>query len=375
MFPESETIISLFADITVILVRKPASPLRSISAIYDDIAANSDMQVRIRDREIRLHILLNYSFIVVLCCFNSGVTIMNVAEQLSPQLIHLPTQPQVGCNGHIELCDRSYSNITQIAAHDSAFVGILPMDNQNVFLPTQLDAGIRFLQGQTHIDRAGTLSLCHTNCGLKDGGSLTAYLATLKRWLDTHPKEVVTLLLTNGDYANITEFEHAFNSSGIVPYVYIPTAGHNSAIVSTWPTLNELILSNRRLVAFLDYGASPSVPYILKEFEYFWETPFDTIDPSFSQCHVDRPLDLSTKPKILSERMYLMNHYLDTEILGMDLPNRRDAKRTNAFKGKGSIGAQVSLCTGMHGRAPKGIMVDYFDQGEVFEAQDALNGF
>lgn len=58
----------------------------------------------------------------------------------------------------------------------------------------------------------------------------------------------------------------------------------------------------------------------------------------------------------------------------MDLPNRRDAERTNALKGKGSIGAQVDLCMGMHGRAPKGIMVDYFDKGEVFKAQDALNG-
>lgn len=47
----------------------------------------------------------------------------------------------------------------------------------------------------------------------------------------------------------------------------------------------------------------------------------------------------------------------------MDLPNRRDAERTNALKGKGSIGAQVDLCMGMHGRAPKGIMVDYFDKG------------
>ena len=31
---------------------------------------------------------------------------------------------QAICNGHAELCNRKYSNVTQIGAHDSAFVGM-----------------------------------------------------------------------------------------------------------------------------------------------------------------------------------------------------------------------------------------------------------
>jgi len=332
------------------------------------------MQVRFRQHEVRLHVLLNYAFVILLCCINLGITIMNIAEQLSPRLIHLPTQKELGCNGHIQLCDRKYSNITQIATHDSAFVGILPMDNQNVFVSKQLDAGIRFLQAQTHLDARGKLSLCHTNCGMKDVGSVQDYLETIKIWMDKHPKEVVTILLTNGDYVNITEFKHAFNSSGILPYAYVPINSHKSSDPTTWPTLGEIITSGKRLIAFLDSGADITVPYILPEWTYFWETPFDTIDPSFPQCTIDRPQIIANYLAKVKQRMYIMNHYLDTNVLGMDLPNRRDAERTNAESGKGSIGAQVDLCVKMHGYAPKGVLVDYFDKGDVVKTQDRMNG-
>ena len=333
------------------------------------------MQVRFRKHEVRLQVLLNYFIVLILCCMNLGITFMNIAEQLSPLLIHLPIQKEIGCNGHPQLCDRRYSNITQIATHDSAFVGILPMDNQNIFVQKQLDAGIRFLQAQTHLDARGRLSLCHTSCGMKDAGSVHDYLGTVRVWLDHHPKEVVTLLLTNGDYANITNFNHAFNISGVLPYAYIPIKTHKPTDLNTWPTLSQLISSGKRLIVFLDTGADSNIaPYILPEFTYFWETPFDTINPSFPQCTIDRPQDIASNASKVSQRMYIMNHYLDTSVLGMFLPNRRDAKKTNAKTGPGSIGAQVDLCVKMHGYKPKGVLVDYFDKGDVFAVQDEMNG-
>lgn len=103
----------------------------------------------------------------------------------------------------MELCNRGFSNITQIASHDSAFMGILPMDNQNIEVSAQLDSGVRFLQAQTHLDGLGRFSLCHTDCGMKDSGSIQDFLAAIINWLDTHPIEVVTLLLTNGDYVSL----------------------------------------------------------------------------------------------------------------------------------------------------------------------------
>ena len=203
---------------------------------------------------------------------------------------------------------------------------------------------------------------------------MRAYLSAIKTWLDAHPQEVVTLLLTNGDNVRASEFDDVFVASGIQPYAYTPGPLHKPSKIDTWPTLGSLIAAKTRLVAFLDYGASDTVPYLLPEFLYFWETPFDMTDPSFPQCIIDRPGGVVEDPSLAAQRMYIINHYLDTEMLGMDIPDRRDARKTNAASGSESIGAQAGLCQREHGRAPKGILVDFFEEGGVFGVQDALNG-
>ena len=275
---------------------------------------------------------------------------------------------ETSCNGSPSLCNRSYSNVTQIGSHDSPFVGDLPTDNQDVDIPTQLSAGIRFLQAQTHKDLFGTLSLCHTSCFLRDAGPLTSYFSKIKTWLDTNPNEVITLLLTNGDSLNVTDFGSAFSSSGLVPSIYVPPS--NPLAISAWPTLQDMISSGKRLVAFLDYGADVNeVPYILDEFLYFFETPYDTTDPTFPECTIDRPPGATP-----DGRMYIVNHFLDLNLSGILIPDDPADSETNAATGTGSIGAQVDLCEGLYHRAPKGVLVDFFDKGDVFAAQKAANG-
>jgi hypothetical protein len=79
----------------------------------------------------------------------------------------------VACNGNAALCSRSYSNVSLVGSHDSAFVGILPTDNQLISVTDQLDDGIRFLEAQTHVGDDGQLHLCHTSCLELDAGTLT----------------------------------------------------------------------------------------------------------------------------------------------------------------------------------------------------------
>lgn len=168
------------------------------------------------------------------------------------------TQAQTACNGHPALCDRQYSNVTQIGTHDSAFVGALPQDNQDQTITAQLDAGIRFLQAQTHVNPFGTLSLCHTSCYLLDAGSVASYLVTVKAWLDANPNEVLTLLLTNGDNVNADMFDTAFTTSGIKPYAFIPAS--SPLPLTAWPTLQDLITANTRLIFFLGNPTPPPPP-------------------------------------------------------------------------------------------------------------------
>ena len=282
-------------------------------------------------------------------------------------LCSAPILAQTLCNGYAELCGRRYSNITIIGTHGSAFVGELPQDNQELAVKAQLDAGVRFLQAQTHKNILGTLELCHTSCLERDAGSLESYLSTVKTWLDANPNEVLTILLVNGDNVPVSMFDTAYTSSGLKPYAYTPPTP--SVAVEAWPTLQELIIAKTRLVAFLDAGASVSVPYILDEFTYFFETPYDTTDPTFPECSIDRPAGATGEGC-----MYIVNHFLDLDLGGIDIPDNAADNTTNAATGVGSIGAQADLCIGLYGRAPMGILVDYFNRGNVFAAQNTLNG-
>jgi hypothetical protein len=161
------------------------------------------------------------------------------------------TLAQTACNGSPSLCSRIYSNVSEIGTHDSAFIGLLPADNQDESITDQLDAGIRFLQSQTHVNPFGTLEMCHTSCYLEDGGSVVSYLETVKAWLDKNPNEVLTLLLTNGDNVDVSMFDAVFTSSGIKKYVFVPETSPDTLGIDDWPTLQDMIDAGTRLVFFL----------------------------------------------------------------------------------------------------------------------------
>ncbi|KHJ34155.1 putative plc-like phosphodiesterase [Erysiphe necator] len=283
-------------------------------------------------------------------------------------ICHLKFAESQPCNGNEALCSRKYSDVTQIGTHDSAFVGDLPTQNQIYSVSEQLVSGIRFLQAQTHV-KDGALQMCHTSCQLEDAGTLLSYLSTIKYFLDMNANEVVTLLLTNGDRTPAASFGMAMESSGLAKYAYVPP---KKLAMNEWPTLKELITANTRLVMFLDYGADTSaVPYMLNEFEYFFETAFDITDANFTSCALDRPGGSNG-----AGLMMLVNHFLDVDLFGgIVIPDREASPRTNAATGPGSIGAHADLCKQTWGRKPNMILIDYFGNGDAMAAQNTLNGF
>lgn len=157
------------------------------------------------------------------------------------------SQRTQSCNGSPDICDRLYSNVTYVGSHDSAFVGILPTQNQFISVAKQLSLGVRFLQAQSH-DKDGVIELCHTTCLEEDAGTLATYLATIKTFLDDNADEVVTLLLTNGDSIAIADYGTIFESAGLDTYAYAPSG---TPALADWPTLGTLISSGKRLIVFM----------------------------------------------------------------------------------------------------------------------------
>ncbi|KAI0390883.1 PLC-like phosphodiesterase [Xylariaceae sp. FL0594] len=268
------------------------------------------------------------------------------------------------CNGHAEYCGRRYSEITFAGSHNAGFVGIGPSDNQLQSVTAQLNQGIRFLTTQTH-DKDGVIEMCHTSCALLDAGPLQTYLGSVKSWVDGHPDDVVTLLITNQDAIDINKFGDAFKAVGLDSYAFVPSG---QLALDEWPTLGDLISSGNRVVVFMDYHSDTSkVPYILDEFSYFIETPFDPHADQLSGCNVDRPAGASA-----DGRLVLANHNRNTEVLGIDLPDLVDADDTNSVD---SIAQQASTCHGLYGRNPNVVLLDFVSIGQVLDAQNKLNGF
>ncbi|PPQ85988.1 hypothetical protein CVT25_001687 [Psilocybe cyanescens] len=297
------------------------------------------------------------------------VILLSLSAVLSASTI--PSRRATVCNGHAELCDRIYSNVTFIGAHDSFAFSIDPLDlarDQEVDIPTQLSLGVRLLQAQSHV-MDNYISVIQL---LFDGGTVVNYLKTVKAFLDANPNEVLTLLFTNPEGQSVsTVWKPAFDAAGITPLAYVPSSVPVKQ--SNWPTLGQLIDSGKRVVVFLDAGADTSaVDFILPEFEMIWETPFSVTDASFP-CSVDR----IQGPLATTDHSYMINHSLNKNILpigdGVIVSDPIDAPTTNSVS---SILANVDKCVPLSGanRNPQFLLLDYVNLGQGLQAANQLNG-
>ena len=287
------------------------------------------------------------------------------------------------CNNAPELCSRSYSSITHLGAHNSPFLRDDPNDdsvsvtesgNQNFNSTTQLSAGVRLLSAQVH-NNNGEWHLCHSSCSLLDAGTLSAWLSEIKTWMDANPHDVVTILLVNGDNASAQDLDAAFRAANIASYGYVPPS--TTTALATWPTLQEMIDRNTRLVTFVASLETNAVaPYLLDEFTFVFENNYNVTSLSDFSCEANRPAAVQgqTAQAVQSGRLPFVNHFLyERQLFGIQTPDTDNITTTNAQSGTGSLGAAAADCTSAYGRRPAFFLVDYFDQGETLAVVDGLN--
>ena len=262
------------------------------------------------------------------------------------------TQP---CNNYVEFCNRKYSNITEVAAHNSMFTKERNVGrNQDYGVTQQLNDGIRMLQGQAH-DINGTLYYCHSSCDLLNAGTVEDYLKEVVAWVESHPFDVVTIIFGNYDYekqgadgkplVTSSNFDKPIRSSGLYQYIYQPPK--TAMELDDWPTLGELLIQQKRVVTFIDYNVdTDAVPYLLWEFYNMWETPYSPTDANFP-CTIGRPEGLGDEKA--RSLLYMANHNLNVaiDIAGLNLlvPNVAATNTTNALEGDGSLGLMANRCT------------------------------
>ncbi|RPB03268.1 hypothetical protein L873DRAFT_1826329 [Choiromyces venosus 120613-1] len=268
----------------------------------------------------------------------------------STRPVPTPTNTQP-CNLYVEFCTRGYGNITYIGAHNSPFVRKNnAAANQNLEVIAQLEDGIRM-----------------RTCDLLNAGTVESYLTTVGNWLRRNPYEVVTILISNGDFLNAGNFTSAMEKSGLAQMAFIPPNLKNETRYkcSDWPTLSQLIISGKRAIVFMDYRADePKVPYTPDEFTYLFETPFSQTNES-----------TSTKGKL-----YMANHNLNVDFsfvgTGVLVPNTIAINRTNGVEGFSSLGLMSNQCKGILPAHPFLLNIHRFydvGQGNVFEVAAKAN--
>ncbi|KAJ2722818.1 hypothetical protein GGI07_003073 [Coemansia sp. Benny D115] len=158
------------------------------------------------------------------------------------------------CNGHAELCDRPFNDITNYSTHASfaqtSTSRPAAPGTQYKSIQEQLDDGVRGLHLNIQMgSSASEVVLCYPDCDVNNGGTLTATLKIVKQWLDANENEVVTVFLegvaTDASPAAVIK---AFTDSGADDYAL-------KGKPTTWPTLGKMIAAGTRLVVFVEEPA------------------------------------------------------------------------------------------------------------------------
>ncbi|KAF8953695.1 hypothetical protein CPC16_012068 [Podila verticillata] len=286
---------------------------------------------------------------------------------LASSSLVLAQTPAQACNGYPSLCAKPYSEVSYATTHNAyAYTppGALAA-NQDNDIPTQLKDGIRAFMLDAYMPPSGAtndIELCHTSCSLLDAGPLSKVLGQMKTFMDANPNEVITIFWENAGNLAPAQFQTVYTAAGLSDYIYTQPVGN-----TTWPTLASMIASKKRLVNFIDDGADASVPWLMEEYNFVFETPYAILKGAPYPCTVDRPKDQR-------KQLYVLNHFISSSInVGgqtADLPQPGLAAQTN---GPDLVG-HINDCQGVFSQNPTYVAVDFYEKGQILQLVAQLNG-
>lgn len=257
--------------------------------------------------------------------------------------------PDTRCNGHDALCTRRYDEVSYATTHNAFSVkGTFAAANQTRTIETQLEEGIRGLMLDTHYDSSGVASYCHNVCGI-GREPLVPGLEIIRRFLDKNPREVVTLIFEA--HISSADTAAAFEACGLIRYVRRQPLG------APWPTLEEMIDADERLVVFTDAGFG-DYDWYLEQFAYGFQNDYAAETAADFTCAADRGEETNA--------IFIMNHFLTRTI-----STEAMAAMVNPYE---VLAPRVAQCWTETGKRPNFVTVDYYEIGDVLRVVDELNG-
>ena len=264
-----------------------------------------------------------------------------------------PSLLQAQCNGNLELCDKRYNQVSYLTTHNAfnADEEGFNLPNHNFGLTQQLEDGVRGLMLDVY-DEGGIATVYHS-VALLGTTTLESNLTEIKDFLDANPNEVVTIIFEC--YADFQLIETAFINTEIQGYTFEQGLGE------PWPTLQEMIDDNKRLVVLSDRNdASPGEGWYHYVWDYAVETPFSNNSNSDFTCEFNRGDE--------DNDLFILNHFATDPNLGIGRTDLSELANEFDF-----FINRALACWSTLGKFPNFPTVDFYELGDCIAVVDSLN--
>ena len=231
-----------------------------------------------------------------------------------------------------------------------------------------LKKGVRAFMLDLHMMSAHELGLCHYSCAF-GSISLDKTFQMFRDFLHFNPREVITIIWevvcidSCEKSVMYTIWVNKLKESELFPQLLVQKQGQHP-----WPTLEEMITNQTRLVSFSDFGHDLN----------FWDLRFDmfTVENTYESVtlhDLKKPCTLLNSYEIWTSAwtpLLVMNRFLSHGLLSIDT--------YRAFNGKTNLNQDgfvenVLFCSREIGQFPSFVMVDFWESSSVFETVDRVN--
>lgn len=257
------------------------------------------------------------------------------------------------CNGFSELCEKRFNEVAYLTTHNAfnAEEDGFTFPNHTYGITRQLNDGVRGLMLDVY-DENGVATVYHGFTFLGTA-TLESNLIEVKEFLDANPNEIVTIIFEC--YADFTLVNAAFQNSGVATYL------HAQPIDIAWPTLQEMVESNKRLVVLSE---CQDAPIDAEWYHYVWdycvETPFDNNSNGDFTCEFNRGNEAND--------LFILNHFATDPNVGIGSTSLSAAANEFDFFYNRALECETEL-----GKFPNFPTIDFHELGEPFRVVDSLN--
>jgi hypothetical protein len=169
------------------------------------------------------------------------------------------------------------------------------------------------------------------------------------------------VVVVNQDYVTPEDFVAAVDDADFTQYVFTPPA------TGGWPTLREMIDSERRLILLADNQAGAAPWYQLAYQRLVEETPYTFGRPALLTTPARIPATCEPNRGPEGAPLFLINHWVSTD----PLPRPSDAVKVNAYE---PLLERARECEAIRGHLPNLLAVNFYKRGDLFRVVDTLNG-